>query len=387
MRRQSVDYHSGEMTINFDALVYKPGDRVNGWATVQLKVDFPTPKATLVVATSEHMHYPLIVQGKDESEQQGHFEEWQSYQSPYYFASYPVTLPSAEVLPAGNYVIPFTFKLPETAIQSFSHEWLQGGQNCYLRTSHKVYFLLENVKQRSLVYKKERFFVYRLDQLTPHLPPTRELSFQDTIKKGAFGTHGTFNFKLEVDKNEYRKGDVVRVRATVNLTQLQRKVVKIGCILAQNLTMTGLQAAGLGQPATTKFKPSTYSEVIAIKFQEAGPEPFSGVQQLSFDLPLDPSFDFANAYQCPYFACQHVVELILYFDQKPFVWTNHLFCLPIKVQEADNLLEVSNTKGPAITKAAILKKEALEGPSDPARDRELYAQLDELQHKKKGLFG
>lgn len=51
------------------------------------------------------------------------------------------------------------------------------------------------------------------------------------------------------------------------------------------------------------------------------------------------------------------------------------------------MLEVSNTKGPAITKASILKREVLDGPGNSSLNKALYKRLDELQHKKKGFFG
>lgn len=387
MSKPVIDYSSGEMTINYDSLVYKPGDRVNGWATVQLKVDLPSPRATLIVATAEHLHYPLVVHGKDESEQDGQFERWQSYQHPYFFASFPIELPASDVLPAGNYVIPFTLQLKPESIQSFSHEWLQAGQQCYLRVSHKVYFLLENAKTNSLIFKKERFYVYDFDRVVLPLSQTQRVDFQVELKKRIWGNNGSFSFSLEVDKAEYKKGEMVRVRADLDLTKLKLKVVKIGCILAQNVNMNGKAAVWPSEPTKVVYKPATYSEVVSIRFQEAGPNiTFAGHQNLTFDLPVDSHFDYANEYGCDTFRCQHVVELILYFQEKPYVWTDHLKCLPVQISQSDNMLEVSNTKGPAITKAVILKKAVLEGPGDLANNRKIYERLEELQHKKKGYF-
>lgn len=158
------------------------------------------------------------------------------------------------MLPAGNYVIPFTIQLDPKTIQSFSHEWLQGGQNCYLRVSHKVYFLLESSVYKNLIYKKERFFVYDFDKINMPLSSAQQVSFSDTIKKSGFGNHGSFQFSLKVDRRQYKKGEAIRVHVDIDLAKLDRKVTKIGCILAQNVSMNGKAAPNPGDQVQSKYK-------------------------------------------------------------------------------------------------------------------------------------
>lgn len=165
MGRKSIANY-GTIFVFLEKLNYAPGQQINGTISINLQANFPSSSIIMLLEGKEKV---LFWTERTETRTYGHGEnqrtETITHHDPHYGTnrcynhSFPVASFDTPYVPAGQYQIPFTFKLGEQAPSSFDYSWYQD-RNSYAKISYHVKCLMESRGNcKDLLKSKTCFYV------------------------------------------------------------------------------------------------------------------------------------------------------------------------------------------------------------------------------------
>lgn len=203
----------GTLNISLEKALYSTGDQVNGVINLDLVQDFPSSKIILKIIGKEKTRY--WKEYTTESTGINGDTVYHNYTCPKDNAhkcfdfEFPAASFPGNTVPAGQYQIPFSFKLPKNTPSSFYHEWHKLGL-CYAKIYYTAKVKLERkVTNKSFenqcLLKHKTTIIVNASQFTAvigqKVPLDKEVVSDCCIRKGDFKMIAYF------EKNAYKPNE------------------------------------------------------------------------------------------------------------------------------------------------------------------------------------